>query len=203
MIQVISVHADGQKIAKKLSVGITRETKRVKQLLVEYNGVCDELHHQQFATLSDVLLPSSDFWTSTTIFDHGESSQVPFKVRREIVQHFLLLKRSEEEKQLLSADMYATMTYWLRRIECISKQMSNISSAVDQFSRGATCLLQQLKWSAELQLRSAVEAFNGLIELPAIVVERYRYLSDCDSVSDESSDNSSESDSDFEDDYSY
>ena len=54
------MHADGQKIAKKLPTSISKETKRAKQLLVEYNEACSEHHHQSPTSLLEILSPSSE-----------------------------------------------------------------------------------------------------------------------------------------------
>ena len=107
------------------------------------------------------------------------------------------MQRSEEEKQLLRDDMYATLTYWLERMECITKAIAEMSYSADQFSRGATCSLQQLKWEAELHLSRTFdsEAFGSLIVIPTVVMEKYK-LPSSDSVGDDSSDSSCDSDSD-------
>ena len=195
------MHADGQKIAKKLSTSISKETKRAKQLLVEYNEACSELHHQSPTSLLEILSPSSDFWARLSAVQYAESCQVPWKVRRDIVQAYLLMQRSEEEKQLLKDDMYATLTYWLERIECIARTIKETSFSADRFSRGATCSLQQLKWEAELHLSTAIEAFGSLITIPTVVMEKYKsdFVSEDSSDSDSSCDSSSDSDSDLED----
>ena len=195
------MHADGQKIAKKLSTSISKETKRAKQLLVEYNEACSELHHQSPTSLLEILSPSSDFWARLSAIQYAESCQVPWKVRRDIVQAYLLMQRSEEEKQLLKDDMYATLTYWLERIECIARAIKETSFSADQFSRGTTCSLQQLKWEAELHLSTAIEAFGSLITIPTVVMEKYKsdFVSEDSSDSDSSCDRSSDSDSDLED----
>lgn len=129
----------------------------MRQLLVEYNQACYELYSQPPITLLDILSPSSDFWaTSSPTTQYAESCQVPWKVWRDIVQAYLLMQRSEEEKQLLRDNMYATLTYWLQRVECITKAIAEMSFSVDQFSRRASCSLQQLKWEAELHLSRAI-----------------------------------------------
>ena len=142
-------------------------------------------------------MPSSDFWANLST-PNIDSKQVPWKTQRDIVQAFLLMKRSEEEKKLLEADMHTTVTYWSKRTTCISKAIVELGSMVDdQFSRGAICSLKQLKWEAELHQARAITVFGDLIELPTADSQTYRNpLSYSD---DESSDSNTESDSD--DDY--
>ena len=53
---------------------------------------------------------------STFTIDH-ESCQIPWKNQRDRVQVYFSKQRSEEEMQLLSEDMCATLSYWLKRGE--------------------------------------------------------------------------------------
>ena len=197
--EISIAHSDGQKIAKELSTGISKETKRTKQLLEDYNGVCYEFDHQHSPIpLVEVLLPSSDFWANLSA-PNADSKQVPWKIQREIIQAFLRMQRSEEEK-LLKADMHTTVTYWSKRAACISKAIVELgcSMADDQFSRGAICSLKQLKWEAELHQSRAIATFGDLIELPTTVLQTYRSQLSSDSSDDESSDSDTESDSDYD-----
>ena len=73
-----------------------------------------------------------------------------------------------------------------------------MGSATNQYSRGAACSLQQLKWEAELHLSRAIEAFNGLIVLPSAGVDKYGQSSS-DFIDDKSSDSSLDSDSEDSD----
>lgn len=107
--------------------------------------------------------------------------------------------------QLLREDMCATMSYWLKREESISKAITDMPSS-DQFSRGAVCSLRQLKWEAELHLTRTVEAFCPLIIIPSVVLEKHKLIlsgSESDMAGDDdavsSSDSSCDSDSDCED----
>ena len=98
--------------------------------------------------------------------------------------------------------MYATLTYWLKEIECISKAIAEFSSSDldDQFLRGATCSLKQLKWKAELSLHKATVDYDGLIEIPTAVTKKYNLLtSDSIAVSDGYDSSSCESESDYDD----
>ena len=70
---------DGQKMAKKLSVGITKETKRRKTLLEEHNLAGREL--QSTDPLSDILVPNSDFWNNHAILSRLKA-QIKYHGRR-------------------------------------------------------------------------------------------------------------------------
>ena len=64
LYKLISVlHADGQKIAKRLASQITKEMKKITSLLDEYNRVESSLQHNR-QSLPDVLNPTSEFWLS-------------------------------------------------------------------------------------------------------------------------------------------
>lgn len=147
---------DGQKIAKKLSIGISKEMKRVKQLLEEYNGTCYELDSQCLPrSISDVLSPTSDFWGA----DKAESSSIPYKMKKDIIQALLLTRRSKEELELLRNEMCDTVSYWSLRTECIANKITEFDQD-DIFSRGARCLLTKLKTEADLMLLNATTAFE-------------------------------------------
>ena len=79
---------DGQKIAKRLSMQISKETAKLKKLIAEYNSChCDEPD----LILADVLEP--------------HSTDVGRKERHDIIQAYLRKKRSEEEIKLLLAEV--------------------------------------------------------------------------------------------------
>ena len=148
---------DGQKIAKKLSVGITKETKRYKTLLEEYNLAGHELQSTDpQASLSDILVPNSDFWNSHAFIKTESSNQISWKEKEEIIQAFLIIQRSEEELLLLKEDMHATVRYWFTRIKHIEEKLSELSPTTGElYIKGARCLLQHLLWEATLQYSRA------------------------------------------------
>lgn len=167
---------------------------RIKKLLGEYNGTCYELDDQPRA-ISDVLSPTSYFWGGTAS-NKTDSSSVPYKMKKDIIQAFMLMKRSKEELELLKDDMCASVSYWFSRTECIANRMAELDQD-DNFSRGARCLLTKLKWEADSILLNNILSFRTLIELPNTVptgpishsyVQNSDSDTSCDSDIDESDD---------------
>ena len=82
---------DGQKIAKKLATSISKEMKKLKQFLEEYNAICCEVH-EEFppVPLTEVISISSDFWGSSSCV---RDSTVPWKLKKDIIQAYLVAKK--------------------------------------------------------------------------------------------------------------
>lgn len=179
---------DGQKIAKKLASSISKEMKKLRQFLEEYNAICCEVH-EEFSpvALSEVISISSDFWGPSSCLS---DSTVPWKLKKDIIQAYLVMQRSEEEMDLLKLDMQATIYYWYNRFQCISRKIKEIDSldAENSFLRGAKCCLLRLQWKAHLYHSKALIAFSDIIEVSN---EQHQLsLVDTNISSDEESDDS-------------
>ena len=100
------LHADGQKIAKKLSCQVTSETKRLRTLLEEYNICLLVVSSSSIQiTLDEALDPevlSSKLHADTT------SS----KPHQDILEAYLQMKRSNEEIVLLESEMENTIHFY-------------------------------------------------------------------------------------------
>ena len=112
MMSLHVVIADGQKIAKRLSMAIKKESKKTKGLLDEYNATSSQLTEQYTpVSVSEVASMSSEFWVSLAP-NAQKSSAVPWHTQRDIIQASLLMKRSKEEITLLEQDMQNVISYW-------------------------------------------------------------------------------------------
>ena len=96
---------DGQKIAKKHSQQILKETNAIKLLLQEYNYIYHTCFNQSCVelTLSDALYP--------LVTPRGMSSGK----KREVMDSYLLMCRSSEEITLLKKEMHNIVCYILWR----------------------------------------------------------------------------------------
>ena len=198
-------HADGQKIAKKLAISITKETKRTKQFLEEYNSTLPQLNSSDCPVrLNEVLQLDSNFWTpSINVSSHPS---IPWNVKKDIIQAFLMLQRSKEEMVLLQADMIATVSYWHKRRNLITKTIEELElsgSSEDSYIRGAKCILQQCRWEAELLQCKSVIAFGNCISLPSELVQVQHSESESDLSDDDSSDSELDSDGSIANNNSY
>lgn len=167
---VTCIHIDGQKIAKRLSSSITKETKKAKDLLEEYNATCLQLNitrEQSPLELHEVLPINSEFWQASPLSECSTLRGVSWNTKREVIQAFLLKKRCEEELQLLEEAMQNVLKYWSNRIATISGEIENLQgNDTSQFNVGAINLLKHLLWESELQLSKAVVSFRNIVDHP-------------------------------------
>ena len=113
-------------------------------------------------TLEEILSPTCSIWQSPA---YKQSSQVSFNAKRDIIEAYLLNKRSDEELLLLRAEMYNVVDYWNRREEHIKSLILQLSEyASNRFNRGCVCLLKRLLWETELYRSQANIAFSTVSE---------------------------------------
>ena len=186
---------DGQKIAKKLCSNIGKETKRCKNLLADYNVCTMELcSGEPPALLSDVLMLSSNFWNKSQR-PSSRIEQVPWKIKEEAVQAFLIFHRSKEDLELLEKEMICTVSYLLQRKKYITNKLCELDTMKeDLYLKGAKCLLEHLKWDAEFNFGKAFVVFSRCIDLPAHLVDEKSCV-----ITVEESDDESEVDSEVSD----
>ena len=95
--------SEGQKIAKKLSQQLSKETSSIKCLLDEYNGRCATSKAYDFLTMSEALSkgviegPLQGLGTSYSSIATGS--------KREIIDAYLTLTRAMEEIQMLQKEL--------------------------------------------------------------------------------------------------
>lgn len=164
----ILTSADGQKIAIKLSKGITKETCKAEQLLDEYNAACSQIEQScPSLSLGEILAPTSDFWQFPC--PKQVPGQVAFSAQRDIIEAYLLVKRCDEELVLLKHEMHNVIDYWNRKEECIKNLLQQLEKNMpNQFNRGCACLLRKLQLEVDLYSSRALLAFSNVIPLSEI-----------------------------------
>ena len=116
--------------------------------------------------LTDVLSPEAEIWErlAPSLLDTNPSSTaVPFSLKKDISDAHFLLKRCEEELQLLTAEMHNALGYWVKCVDCIKQNIETVRSDSSQYSRGVTSLLQQRLWVIELTHSKAQSAFRNIL----------------------------------------
>ena len=98
----------GQKIAKRLSGQILKETKKIKALLLDYNICPFEVEISTEETFDPSVLSSK---LESTL--RSRSSVV----KQDIIQASLLIQRSEEEIAMLQNEIENTLTFYHQIIE--------------------------------------------------------------------------------------
>lgn len=190
---------DGQKIAKRLSSSITKETKKAKGLLEEYNTTSLQLdisRGQSPLQLQEILPINSEFWRTSSLPECKTSKGVPWHTKRDVIQAFLLKKRCEEELQLLKDAMQNVLEYWSNRIAAITGEIEQLQeNDGSQFNIGAINSLKHLLWKSELQLSKAIALFRNIVD-DLVSMDTADACDQSDSDSDSST--SSESEDEYE-----
>ena len=127
--------ADGQKIAKKLSLQISKETKKIKELLPEFNACQSVIGGCEPLRLEDALDPSE----LTTIMQPNISHS-----KRELIDAYLIIKRADEELSMVAVEMTNTLKHYEQQLMAVKNCIEQYRTGVDAFSRGAVALLQAL-----------------------------------------------------------
>lgn len=129
-------HADGQKIAKKICLQITKEAKSIKSLLEECCGVGDVA-----ITLAEALDPSS---IGTKLNSFGGWASSVISGDQQEARSNTSLCRSGEELCMLKEDARSMVNYYQEVQEIVCSKLASLSAGTDPFSRGSTSLLHSL-----------------------------------------------------------
>ena len=155
-MQFISViMADGQKIAKKLSVQITKETQKLKVLLREYNSFCNAAGEDgdrlsiadavDSVRLAQILTPRSRCYSEK---------------KEELIEAYLLLCRSSEELDMLRCDMQNAINYYENRVKVLETTIEGQLEVPQQCKRGACALLLGLLQDTQTELTKLRKLFS-------------------------------------------
>ena len=151
--------ADGQKIAKKLSIQISRETRKIKEFLPEFNA-CQNMIGESEILLEDALNPSK--LTSIMQLNVDQSKQELTDSKRELINSYLTMKRADEELSMLTAEMSNTIHHYEREVGIVQKCIEQYSNEVDAFSKGAVALLQAHLIRLQAQVKESCELFSPI-----------------------------------------
>ena len=149
------IPVDGQKIAKKLSVQISKETKKIESLLPEYNA-CQVVIGGDSAPL---LLLEEALDPSLLAAVLKPNSSLPFDSKRELIDAYIMMKRSSEEISMLDTEMENTTQYYLDRKNTLQKLLESFSQRGDAFGRGAVALLQDVYLKVDRKITERTELF--------------------------------------------
>ena len=135
--------ADGQKIAKRLSKQISKETTLLKSLLREYNAVCTtSLKSDDTLTMPSALDPESIEGRLSAL--GTKYTSIATGNKRRILDAYSILSRSREELVMLKQESQMLVQYYEQRKQRVIAQLSNLSDESTTFSRGAVTMLKGL-----------------------------------------------------------
>ena len=101
--------------------------------LVNYNSVLCTIGDQT-CSLQYVLCPDSEFWEPSDL-------AVTWSKKKELIQAYLLLKRSKEELALFEKEGLNTVHYWFKLKSAINKHLLSLKPC-DKYSVGVIALLK-------------------------------------------------------------
>lgn len=157
---------DGQKVAKRLSKQIGKESTKVKPLLEQYNACSSILSHAT-GSLQDALDPAGVFWTVHSeplqLTLHSCDSSAPLLEKQDLVSYCLQKQRSTEEIEMLQAEMLNTLEYfWTCRTKLEHKIQKLLQEDQTDFVRVSISVLYKQYAGNEFIFNNAITAFNGL-----------------------------------------
>ena len=172
---VAYVCVDGQKIAKRVSSQIRKETNKLQKLVMEYN-----LHVSPDKEISFEMAADPQ----TTL----DSKSLPSSQKNEVIEAYLRKERSREEMELLEIEMKQTLDSLKHKQNTLKGTCNTLKQSNDQFSQGAHCILTKTMLKYEQIIEKTKKEFNA--------VKKEDESNSDDNYTDSDSDDSS--DSDFE-----
>jgi hypothetical protein len=152
LLQLKRRYADGQKIAKKLSLQISKATKAIQSQLEEY-----KVSTEDTMTLSEALDPSA---VETRLHQLGSWGAIATGRRREIIDAYLALCRSNEEIEMLEQDARNCIAFYERKKEVITSELLYRSVNSDPYNRGAAALLMDLMHQTSHLLTDSIKTLG-------------------------------------------
>ena len=165
-------HVDGQKVAKRISKQIGKETIKVKRLLEQFNACCSVLSSDDLeqVTLVSVLDPAGLFWTahSNSKLDIQLSPLVPLSVKQDLISFWLQKQRSLEEIKMLKIEMLNVLEYfWMKGMRMKIKIQELLQTEQTDFVRGSISILFQRYTENEFILNHSIAVIQGFVDIPS------------------------------------
>ncbi|XP_028412340.1 uncharacterized protein LOC114535157 [Dendronephthya gigantea] len=185
-------YSEGNALARKLANQVKKSEKNIKRLLVEYNCSQDQLEEE-----TKNRFPNLSFDTIKThginIEEHDAGiGSIPSTVKRHAIEMLNLLKRSREEKVLLSAEMRQLFNYYLTDEAKVSSIVNTLSSndALSKYERGSLALLKAEQKMLRHRVFFIRDSFKDYVDMPDV---SYTSLPDVDGMIEHDNDDDDES----------
>ena len=148
--------AEEQKIAKKLSSQINKESITLQSLLEDYNayGVSNDPYSDHLC-LPDVFNPSV---VEAKLQSSGTWCSLAAGEKREIIDSYLALCRCREEIAMLQEDANNVIAYYTRRKSVILEEIQRHSCQESLYNMGATSLLHSALIETSRLLSGSIHA---------------------------------------------
>ena len=181
---------DGHALSKKLAKQVKNCTKKLKEMLTQYNSSRDSLSVENRRKFKELKV--GDLSTELTgLFPAGQDVQIPYSVQRQAIDMLHLLKRSEEEIKLVEQEMTRVFSYY-KNEECkLSERIEQLSSDnCSLYALGSISLLkseQKILQNRLLSMHSSLKTYIPLENIKfSIPAPNNSTPVDCDDKSSES-----------------
>ncbi len=133
---------DGQKIAKKVSSQISKENKFIRSMVEDYNA-CSIEGDSQPAIMAEEVFDPITFEDKLRVL--GVWCQGTEPEKREMMDSYLKLHRSNEELCMLTEEVKNMVIFYEQTTKSIEKSIAVLSSGEDTaYNRGISSLLYVL-----------------------------------------------------------
>lgn len=149
--------ADGQKIAKKLSLQINKEARAIRKLVGEYDVLQAGDTSTPLLTMEEALDPEQ---VRTRLQAMGTCTAIATGEKREVIDSYLLLCRSREEIQLLKHEVHNLVSYYENAKKVLEDETRRRSTDTASFNRGAVSLCHRLLNRVNLLLAQGKEVWK-------------------------------------------
>lgn len=174
---IFFIDTDGQKIAKKLCLQISKETKGIQTLVKEYNALNinsdnKDISHAESLDPLEIQgrLQKSGSWSAIA---DGE--------KRGIIDHYLMYCRCEEEQCLLLSEVDCVVNYYQNKASVICKELEGLIADHSDYSRGVQALLKQMLSYINFHLKKSKKVYS--------IMTIHQEIASESSFDDDSSDN--------------
>lgn len=158
---LIFINADGQYMASRISKAITKETRKLRRLLTEFNS---NMVPSEQLEWEDVCSPTASIWFQLEQLD----LPVPKPVRLSAINALMTRKRAEEEVVMLKQEMSNVLAFFVRDalavVSVLEKQVE-ASEPLLPYDRGCMYLLKLRLCSIRNELFSCQTCFTGYIDV--------------------------------------
>ena len=163
--------AEGNALSKRLANQVKKTDKNIKQLLLEYNSSREQLNDEAKTFFQEITLDNAK--KRETFNNDGttdETNVIPSSIRRHAIEMFNLLKRSKEERDLLSRKMKKVYDYYLKEEAKVFESLGTLCSSdvLNRYEVGSVALLKAEHKRLQNCVVSIHHSLKDIVALPDI-----------------------------------
>ena len=157
---------DGHALSKKLAKQVRNCTKKLKEMLTQYNSSRDSLSTENRRHFKELQVGDLTIELTGLLPVSEDVMQIPYSVQRQAIDMLHLLQRSKEEIKLVEQEMNCVFLYYQNE-ECkLSARIEQLSSDnCSLYSTGSISLLksaQKILQNRLLLMHSSLKSYIPL-----------------------------------------